>query len=278
MDRRYRLAALDMDGTLLNSEHEITPYSRAVLRRASEAGKAVALCTGRCLSELREHLSANPGIHYVIGENGACLYDVRERRVVRQIALPAEVAERVLEASMDFDVCRQIFLDNQSCIDPIDEADAAHYHIGDLLKVFRSGSLFVGDLLSHLRQTGAGAEKINLYFASEEERRRFRPLIEGMDVRISESIGIGYEISPAKATKGAGLRALCEYLGVPVEETLAVGDGGNDLDLMREAGLPVAMGNAVAAVRSLARAFTDDCDHDGAAKAVEAYLLDGAGN
>ena len=69
--REYALAALDMDGTLLNRRHETSEYTRAVLRHAAEAGKVIALCTGRCLSEIRAHLRANPGIGYVIGKTGA---------------------------------------------------------------------------------------------------------------------------------------------------------------------------------------------------------------
>ncbi len=59
---KYTLAALDMDGTLLNSEHTTTPYTRAVIERAAKVGKVVALCTGRAMSEIWRHLEDNPGI------------------------------------------------------------------------------------------------------------------------------------------------------------------------------------------------------------------------
>ena len=272
MEGRYRLVALDMDGTLLNSAHAITPYTRDALRRAAEAGKVTALCTGRCLSELWVHLDALPGIRYVIGENGACLYDVREDRILRRITLPDADADRVLRSSREFDVCRQIFLDNQSYIE-LREETAARYHIADFVEVFREGSRFAEDVEACRRSTGAGVEKINLYFTCEADRRRFRPAVEGLGLRVSDSIGVGYEISPAQATKGEGLKALCACLGISPEEAMAVGDGGNDLELMAAAGFSVAMGNAIGPVRALAGAMTDDCDHDGAAKAIEAYLL-----
>ena len=71
-DRLYDLAALDMDGTLLNSAHEITPFTRDALNRADAAGKVIALCTGRCLSELRG--PPGPG-------SGDTLCHQRERRL-----------------------------------------------------------------------------------------------------------------------------------------------------------------------------------------------------
>ena len=90
---------------------------------------------------------------------------------------------------------------------------------------------------------------------------------------MSDSLGVGYEISPPDATKALGLEALCRYLGIPVERVMAVGDGANDVDLMRAAGFSVAMGNAVEEVRALADAVTDDNDHEGAGKAVLRYML-----
>ena len=115
--------------------------------------------------------------------------------------------------------------------------------------------------------------KVNFYFADATERERFPERIKGMNVALKDSVGIGWEISPPEADKAKGLRFLCDHLGLPVEQTLAVGDGGNDLDIMGAAGFSVAMGNAIDEVRSLADAVTDDCDHDGAAKAIERYML-----
>jgi HAD superfamily hydrolase (TIGR01484 family) len=68
--------ALDMDGTLLNSRHEITEYTRSVIRRAMRAGKYVALSTGRTISELTQHIDELGGVSHLICENGALVYDV----------------------------------------------------------------------------------------------------------------------------------------------------------------------------------------------------------
>ena len=97
-------------------------------------------------------------------------------------------------------------------------------------------------------------------------------LLEGHALAVAESIGLSMELSPAGVDKGRGLRALCRALNVDIARTLAVADGGNDLELMRAAGLAVAMGNAIPAVRALAGDVTDDCDHDGAAHAIEKYM------
>ena len=268
----YHLAALDMDGTLLNSAHVTTPYTRAVLRRAAEAGRVAALCTGRCLSELREHLAAIPDIRYVIAESGACLYDAWEKRALRQLSFPAEVSQRVLAASAGYELCVQMFIDNQSYMEIRPGTSFERCHIGDFASAFEEGSLFMEDAAAFLRAHGGVAEKINLYFADAGALEAFLPAIADLGLQLTASIGVGVEISPREATKANGLRALCDHLGIPIADAMAVGDGGNDLDVLAAAGLAVAMGNAIDAVRALADAVTEDCDHDGAAKAMEKYM------
>ena len=268
----YALAAVDMDGTLLNSAHAITPYTRAVIARAAEAGKVVALCTGRCLSELREHLADNVGIGYVIGENGACVYDVSARRFIRQLVLPDAVSASILSRVSALDVCVQCFIGNQSYMEAAKKPMLSRYHIGEFESVFDAGTVFVSDIAALFARLGR-AEKINLYFPEPEARDAFRRSLVGSGLRVADSVGIGLELSPADATKAQGLEALCAHLGIPVSESMAVGDGGNDLDLMRAAGLAVAMGNAIDAVRALAGVTSEDCEHDGCAKAIQRYLL-----
>ena len=66
---------------------------------------------------------------------------------------------------------------------------------------------------------------------------------------------------------------LCEYLGIPVEETIAVGDADNDIEVLKTAGLAIAMGNAAEHVKAIADVMVADCDHDGCAEAIGKYLL-----
>ena len=272
-ERLYDLAALDMDGTLLNSDHETTPFTREALNRADAAGKVIALCTGRCLSELRDHLRDIPGIRYAINESGGCLYDARADRVLRQASIDGDVIERLFDLAAPRDVMLQCFIGNQSYVQPEAAGRLAHWHMGAFEEAFAAGSVFTGDIRALWHASGKPMTKFNLYFASEEEKAIFTGEMGDLDLCITGCLGVGYEISPKGAGKDDGLRALCDHLGLPVERTMAVGDGNNDIELMRAAGFSVAMGNAVDAVRALANAVTEDCDHDGAARAVLRYML-----
>ena len=269
---RYALAALDMDGTLLNSDHALTPFSRDALNRAAAAGKVIALCTGRCLSELWPTFEQIPGVAYAIGENGGCLYDVRAGRVLRQDCIPDDAARAALALTREYDVCVQCFMDGRSYLQYGTEAALAPYHVAEYLPVFNVGSTYVADIRERVLARGR-VEKINLYFADPAEKADYWRRVEAQDLTVVDSLGHGCELSPASATKGAGLRALCALLNIPVSEAMAVGDAGNDIDLMQSAGLGVAMGNADPRVKAAADAVTDDCDHDGAARAVLRYML-----
>lgn len=269
---RYALAALDMDGTLLNTAHAVTPWTAAALTRAAEAGGVIALCTGRCMSELWAHLRELPGVSYVIGESGACLYDVKAGRTLHQITFPDDVALAILKMAREYDLCVQFFIKGQSYMQ-FEGADALRpYHLADFAEELKAGALTEPDPYTLAQKLGH-VEKINLYLSSAADKPEIQKRLSGYDLFLADAIGLGWEISLPQASKSAGLARLCEHLGIPISATMAVGDGGNDVDLMRAAGFAVAMGNADAAVRAAADAVTEDNDHDGAAKAILRHML-----
>ena len=124
-ENRYALAALDMDGTLLNTDHETTAFTRDALRRVAQAGGVLALCTGRCLSELTEHLATLPGIAYAICENGGSLYDVAADRVLFQATIPDSDAGRILALTEGYDVVVQCFYGERSHLKTMAPEDLA---------------------------------------------------------------------------------------------------------------------------------------------------------
>ena len=269
----YDLAALDMDGTLLNSDHVTTAFTREALSRADAAGKVVALCTGRCLSELDYHLKMLPGVRYAINESGGCIYDVRQDKILRRCAIDDDVAERLFDAAEQVDVLLQCFFGNRSYLQPQAPDRLGHWHMQDFAENFRTGSTFVQDARALWHDSGLPITKFILYFPDEAEMHRMDGVIGELDLYVTGCMGIGYELSPKDASKAMGLQALCRHLGIPMENTMAVGDGDNDVDLLRAAGLAVAMGNAVPTALQAADVLTDDCDHDGAARAVLKYML-----
>ena len=114
--------------------------------------------------------------------------------------------------------------------------------------------------------------KINLYFRTPEEREETRRRMEHLCFSMAYAEDASLEISPPGVNKGTGLLALRRILGVPKEDTAAIGDAENDLEMFREAGFTVAMRNAIGTVKEQADALTGDQDHNGVGQAVRMYF------
>ena len=133
----------------------------------------------------------------------------------------------------------------------------------------------VEDLEEIAFDPGRRIHKINFYCGSEAEWLLCAEELRKLPVSYASGIPNNEEISPLNVDKGRALAAMCERLGIPISQAIAVGDQSIDLSMIRAAGLGVAMGNATEGANAAADAVTDDCDHDGVAKVIETYLLHG---
>lgn len=271
--KSYRLAALDMDGTLLGSDHVVSDYSKNVLARVSESGKIAVLATGRALSELRGIIDDIPALRYAVCENGAVIYDLHEKKSIHREIIPQEDVEFAMAELEKRTVIAQIYMLDQAYLRASKEIDLNPYRMEYFRSVWEAGSVFDPDLFERYRAEHPPVDKMDLYFTSEADRDELRALLSERNLEVAGSIGIGIEVSSKRANKANGLKKLCEILNIPLEETIAVGDSDNDRGILQVAGLSVAMGNALPEIKAIADYTTDDCDHHGAAKALEKFLL-----
>ena len=107
-----KLLALDLDGTLLNSQKELTPRTRDALYAAAEAGAEIVPTTGRFFTGMPEVIQKLPFLHYAITINGAQVYDIRAEKAVSRAEIPLETALRVLEYLDGFPVIYDCYQDN----------------------------------------------------------------------------------------------------------------------------------------------------------------------
>ena len=272
--KNYRLAALDMDGTLLGSNHLISDYSKRVLARVAESGKIAALATGRALSELRGIIDDIPALRYAICENGAVIYDLHTKKCIHREIIPKEDVEFAMAELEKRTVIAQVYMLDQAYLRASREIDLNPYHLEYFRSVWEAGSVFDPDLFEHYRAEHPPVDKMDLYFTGEADRDEFRAIISQRNLEVAGSIGLGIEVSSKRANKANGLKRLCSLLNIPLEETIAVGDSDNDRGILQTAGFSVAMGNALPEIKAIANAVTDDNDNHGAAKALEKFLLD----
>ena len=270
---RYSLIALDMDGTLLNSEIKLSPGNREAIVRADRAGKQVVISTGRCLSEIRGTLKELPEIRYLVCENGSCVYDCKYGHTIHVDPIPTEEVKRILQLIRGERVVVQAFNENQSYFNrrDMDWLDACR--VGVYRESFRTSAVFDEKLFRDFDARPFRVEKINLYCENAGDRARLRAALSQRPLKLVDSFAYILEAVSEHADKGRGLRMLCSHLGVPIEQTIAVGDSMNDIEILAAAGFSAAMGNACPEAKAAAHVVAPDCDHDGVAWVIDNYLL-----
>jgi len=272
---KYRLMAVDMDGTLLNEHHEISCHTEETIRRAVEQGKYVVPCTGRNLAELLDYEAYFPLFRYSIQANGTTVYDHIQQRPVSRLRMDDEELRYIYEVIQRRDTMTQMFIEGKGYLDKKDSSCLPHYRISEgVSRMYERRMIWREDLWEWVLREHIPVEKIAIFYYDIDQQNEDWKLFERRDVTLTQATYDIVEISHRDSGKGAGLRRLCEVLGIPLEETIAAGDGPNDLAMLETAGFAVAMDNACDEVKSIADWIAPSCYDDGVAAAIEQLLLD----
>lgn len=272
-DMDYRLIALDMDGTLLDSGKRVRPDVSAAVREAAAAGRHVAICSGRCPSMVELSRDDLGDVRYAICGSGTALYDLLEHRMLEEFRLPHECVLRAIDACAGADSLFEVFHANGFLYEEDALERMPSFGLGVYVPEYRAAGTCGRDLRRQIADPSFAVQKLNVHFRDAATRERVRTELLGLPLGLTDFEEASLELSPAGIDKGTGLRALAALLGVPAERTIAVGDADNDLPMLRAAGLAVAMGNANDSVRDAADVVVADNDHDGVAEAIRRYLL-----
>lgn len=269
----YKLIALDIDGTLLNSKKEITPKTLEAINKAINDGIEIIISSGRCLPELTDILEQIPNIRYLIMTSGAMVYDFKDKKEIYSNQLSIDMIQTILTVSKERDMLVHLLTD-QSIV----EKDKGHrlvdYGMGVYQPMYNAIATFVDDIYDHFNQINKPLEKLNLYHRTVEDREHSLSKLKDLDISLKYAEGTSLECSALNINKGTGLQKLCEYLNIDIQDTIAIGDADNDLEILEVAGLSVAMGNASNHIKELADVITLDNDHDGIAKIIEEYIYE----
>ena len=266
-----KILAFDLDGTFLDDKKNIPPENLRALELASSRGAAIVPATGRIYKGIPEALRELPFMRWYITANGSYLYDAAEDRAAARAEIPWERAVEFYEYADTLGVLYDCYQDNWGYM-TAGMLSIAVEKIPDpgVRKLISSLRAPVPELKQYLKEKGAGVQKLQLYFDDMDERaRQLKELPERFpDLSFSTSMPFNIEINAHTATKGHALLTLCELLGVPREAAMALGDGTNDLDMIQNAGVGVAMGNADPAVLAAADEITGSNNTGGFAAAV----------
>lgn len=266
-----KLIALDLDGTLLDSQKRLSYRNESVLEKCIAQGIWVVPCTGRIWKGVPDFIRDFSGIRYAITTNGAIIEDVAEGIVLDEHKIKCELALDILEMAKQFHTMYDVYVGGRAFGESRFMNHMDEYGIEPLIqRMVRSTRTMVPDVWEKVKELGEPVEKINYFFGDMAERARAREtLCNRGDVIVTSSVSNNLEINALGATKGEGILRLAAHLGLKPEETMGVGDGGNDVTMMQMAGIGVAMGNADDSLKKIADYVTLANDEDGVAVAIE---------
>ncbi len=261
---RMRIFFTDLDGTLLNSRKKVTPATRAALEAFTNAGGHFVISTGRALDSaqmVQKELDLFfPGT-FLVGYNGAEIYDCDERKVIRREPLGLDQVKIIFDLAAACDVHVHTYEDNK--ILSSRNGECMDYY----RRVIKSPLCLVKDVPAEIRIPPCKCISVELHDHEKQERYRLA-LKEALGDSIVTLYSNPYylEIFSPHAGKGSAVTWLCDYLKIPVERSMAAGDEENDISMIKAAGLGIAMCNGTDAVKAAADYITPrDNDHDGLA-------------
>lgn len=269
------LIGLDLDGTLYNDQKVIPPHTLHVLAKALQKGVAIAPATGRPASGVPQELLALPGLRYALTSNGARVMDLAAGRPVAQFPLAPAQAVQALAILARHDCVIDLFSQGKRISAQGDEARVPLFVQPNMVQYVLSTRNPVPDLAQYALHSGHSVEKLSIFFRDEAERRRAWAELEAHPAGfvVTSSLAQNLEVNAPGVTKGKALMALAAHLGLARGQVMACGDSGNDLDMIRQAGLGVAMANATPEVLDAADYVTLSNQQQGVAAAIERFVL-----
>ncbi len=268
----YRMICCDLDETLLASDKHIAKKNIDAVAKAREKSVKFVVSTGRGFRSVQKTLKElgldGKAGEYVISLNGGAILEIGEEKLLYMNSLPRNLAEALFDRGLGFDVSMQVYT----------EVDSYYYNLTDDDRAYLAGRVEVEEFYTPNLDFLKGREIVKILYADpdiphlkaiEEE---IRPMLGDVDVTFSSNRYI--EFNHKGVSKGQGLLWLADYLGIPREETIAVGDNFNDVSMIKAAGLGVCVRNGVEEIKQISDYVTESTNNEGAvAEVIEKFIL-----
>ena len=291
MGNDIKIIALDLDGTLLDSEKRLSDTNRDALARAAERGVLIVPTTGRFFGMMPPAVRDLPFVRYAITINGAQVYDRETDTALVRDEIPLDMALGIMEVLDRYDVIYDCYRQNWGWMTAALQDKAADYATNEhYLKMVREFRKPVPELKAHLRETAADGDvqKIMLFGRRDQgsgigdQGTGSHLVLEAIkremaekfpEIKVTASTWNNIELNIKSAHKGNALKRFAEHLGFGLENCMAFGDGMNDFTMVEAAGLGIAMANAEPEVKRVAKWIAPSNDEDGVAAGLAKWGL-----
>ena len=273
---RPKLVVCDLDGTLLNGTGPVSPAVRQAMQDTVDAGHWITVCTGRGYQLLKPFLGQIAVNAPLICCNGGLILDSRSLQVIYAAPTPLELAHDTIRLAMTrgwralayFADMLTLLYYGYSPFDPTRSPRSGYQLVRD--------GVLVAEGPDPLTVITEPLQKLMVLAPMSSATPEFVSAIQdkvGDRARVVLSSPRAAELLVSGVSKAEGLKRVARRVHVSRRDTIAIGDADNDVDMLRWAGLGIAMGNAMPAVRAVARWFAPAVDQDGVASALRLHVL-----
>lgn len=275
-----KLISLDLDGTLLNIERKIPDGNRRAIKKVTEIGTIVIVSTGSPYSLLPHDELSGLDIQYAITANGGAIYEYKTRKNIYEEAIETDVALPILEYLLTKDIHIDMFIQGKAycpsgtrtIVDKLEVPRARKEYI-------QNNRTWLDEPINYIKENQLRIQKVSLNFYPDKNGKMVdrekveNQLSKNSDINLVSSAWGNLEFTKKGVNKGTALKKFCEMKRFPLEDTIAMGDSLNDLDIIQAAGTGVAMGNSIQVILDAADYITEKDNECGVAEAIEHFFF-----
>lgn len=287
----YKLVAIDLDGTMLNSYGIVTQNTKEVIKKVQEKGIEVIIASGRPIDSIKTIAKEIESENYFISGNGAILYDIKKDEIIYENILKKAKTLDIIKICEENSIYYNIYTEKEILAKSLNY-NVLYYYKENLDKEEKNKThiKIVEDLYKYLEERN---EKIIKITICDKNKSIFNSILKKLktidDIEVlevshmsrkmirqgTEEVPIEYfytEISGKNVDKWYAIEMLAEKLNIKKEEIVAIGDNVNDEKMIKEAGLGIAMGQSSPKITKISNYTTNNNNEEGVANALK-YII-----
>lgn len=268
-----KLIALDLDGTLMYTDHiTVTEENRSALKKAHDSGAKIAVATGRTLAIIGDVCEQVPEIDYIIYSNGAAVYDRTQGKNIYTRFMSSEFCMPLLKRSLELGSFVELYVNSTDYVQTdMAEDFGADFLPKEFLEKLTQEMTPVSDLTAVAQDKEI--EKVTVYAPDKDDfSTLWNELSENDNLYLASSMPVSMEFTAKGVNKGTAIDGMCRVLGITADECMAFGDAGNDCEMLKYCKYSFAMANATPECKASAKYETLSNAENGVAAGINKFI------